>query len=194
VPANRIDMVRQVDEGAVDIAIGWFAAVPERFGRKKLLDEEYVFVMRSGHPLTSGALTHERLLEFNHIAVNYLGSNVGLLNGYLSDQGVLRRVHMEVMALEAPQRLGKDARIAVCVPHFWCLPPILLRCDMIASVPRTLAIEFVKRFGIVMQPDFSGPLDVSVEAIWDRQQENEPAIMWLRDEIVSAATRLWAEV
>jgi DNA-binding transcriptional LysR family regulator len=94
---------------------------------------------------------------------------------------------MEVAALEAPQRLGKDARIAVTVPHFWCLPPILIRCDMIASVPRALAIEFVKRFGLVMIADPGGPSAVTVEAIWDRQQETDPAMTWLRDEISSAA-------
>jgi DNA-binding transcriptional LysR family regulator len=94
---------------------------------------------------------------------------------------------MEMVALEAPQRFGKDARIAVYVPHFWCLPPILVRCEMIASVPRALAIEFVKRFGLVMIPDPGGPNAVAIEAIWDRQQETDPGMIWLRAEISSAA-------
>jgi DNA-binding transcriptional LysR family regulator len=50
VPANRLDMIRQLDEGNIDLAIGWFAAVPERFGRTKLLEEDSVFVVRPGHP------------------------------------------------------------------------------------------------------------------------------------------------
>ncbi len=29
VPANRDDMIRQLDEGKIDMAVGWFAAVPE---------------------------------------------------------------------------------------------------------------------------------------------------------------------
>jgi DNA-binding transcriptional LysR family regulator len=94
---------------------------------------------------------------------------------------------MEMAALEAPQRLGKDARIAVCVPHFWCLPPILSRCDMVASVPRELATEFVKRFGLVVIPDPDGPNVVAVEAIWDLQQDTDPALTWLRAQIASAA-------
>ena len=109
------------------------------------------------------------------------------MDGFLPERGVLRRVHMEVAALEAPQRLGRDARIAVSVPHFWCLPPILIRCDMIASVPRALAIEFAKRFGLVIIADPGGPNRVAVEAIWDRQQETDPAISWLRAEITRAA-------
>ncbi len=108
-------------------------------------------------------------LEFNHVAVNLIGRDGGLVNGFLQERGVLRRVHMEVVALESPQRLGKDARIAVSVPHFWCLPPILIRCDMIASVPRALAMEFVKRFGLEIIPDPTGTHRVPVEAIWDRE-------------------------
>jgi DNA-binding transcriptional LysR family regulator len=187
VPANRVDMIRLLDEGSVDLALGWFATVPERFGRAKLLDEDCVFMVRPGHPITSEAPTLKRLLDFPHVAVNLLGSSIGLMGGYLPERGVLRRVHMEVVALEAPQRLGNDTRIAVCVPHFWCLPPILIRCDMVASVPRALAIEFVKRFGLVMIPHPAGPSAISVEAIWDRQQETDLAMSWLRAEISSAA-------
>ena len=192
VPASRQDLVRQLDAGALDVAIGWFATVPERLGRTKLLSEDYVFVVRPGHPLTAAVPTTSRLLDFNHVVVNYLGSNEGVLDGYLPERGVLRRVHMEVTALEAPQRLGKDARIALCVPHFWCLPAILAHSEMIASVPRRLATEFVRRFGLVMLEDPDGPVEVAVEAIWDRQQESEPAISWLREQIGAAAQRLRA--
>ena len=190
VPANRVDMIRQLDEGNIDMAVGWFATVPERFGRTKLLDEDSVFVVRPSHPLASEVPTIERVLDFRHVAVNLLGSNSGLTDGFLPERGVLRRVHMEVAALEAPQRLGKDARISVSVPHFWCLPPILLGCNMIASVPRALAIEFAKRFGLVMIPDPSGPNWVAVEAIWDRQQETDPAMTWLRATVSSASASL----
>jgi DNA-binding transcriptional LysR family regulator len=187
VPANRVDIVQLLEEGHIDVALGWFATVPARFGRAKLLDEDSVFVVRPGHPLTLEVPTLWRLLDFPHVVVNLLGSSVGLIDGYWPERGVLRRVHMEMVALEAPQRLGKDARIAVCVPHFWCLPPILGRCDMVASVPRALATEFVKRFGLVVIPDPDGPGLVAVEAIWDRQQDTDPALTWLRTQIASAA-------
>ena len=190
VPANQVDMVRQLEEGNIDLALGRFATVSERFGRAKLLDEDCVFVVRAGHALTAEVPTLERLLDFHHVAVNLFGSNVGLVDGYLPERGVLRRVHMDVVALEAPQRFGKGARIAVWVPHFWCLPPILSNCDMIASVPRRLASEFVQRFGLVEIPDPRGPSTVAVEAIWDRQKETDPAITWLRAQILSAAATL----
>ncbi len=186
-PANRLDIIRLLEEGHIDVALGWFATVPERFSRAKLVDEDSVFVVRAGHPLTLEVPTLWRLLDFPHVAVNLLGSTVGLMDGYWPERGVLRRVHMEMVALEAPQRLGKDARIAMCVPHFWCLPPILSRCDMVASVPRALATEFVKRFGLMGIPDPDGPSTVAVEAMWDREQDTDPALTWLRAQIASAA-------
>ena len=188
VPASRVDLVRQLDEGSVDVAVGWFATVPERFGRLILLDEDYVFVVRPNHPLISEVPTMGRLLEFRHVAVNLVGSSVGLVDGYLPERGVLRRVHMEVAALEAPQRLGKEVRIAVSVPHFWCLPPILIRSEMVASVPRALALEFVDRFALVMVEDPEGSETVTVEAIWDRQRGIDPALQWLRAQIAIAAS------
>jgi DNA-binding transcriptional LysR family regulator len=89
VPANRVDMIRQLDEGNIDLAVGWFATVPERFGRTKLLDEDSVFVVRAGHPLASEVPTIERVLDFRHIAVNLLGSNAGLMDGFLPERGRL---------------------------------------------------------------------------------------------------------
>jgi hypothetical protein len=55
-----------------------------------------------------------------------------------------------------------------------------------------LAIEFVKRFGLVIIPDPGGSNRIAVEAIWDRQQDTDPAMSWLRAEISSAAAALAA--
>jgi DNA-binding transcriptional LysR family regulator len=83
--------------------------------------------------------------------------------------------------------IERDARIAVSVPHSWCLPPILVGSDMIASIPRVLATEFVRRFGLAIVRDTGGSDRITVEAIWDRQQETDPAMVWLRAEISAAA-------
>src|SRR5580692_3406917 len=77
VPANRVDIIQLLEEGHIDVALGWFATVPARFGRSKLLDEDSVFVVRLGHPLTSEVPTLWRLLDFPHVVVNLLGSSVG---------------------------------------------------------------------------------------------------------------------
>jgi DNA-binding transcriptional LysR family regulator len=190
VPLNRDDVIEQLDEGIVDVAIGWWAAVPDRFGRAKLLSETLMLAVRKGHPLAGQEVTPESLLRFGHVVVNYLGSDEGLVDGFLAERGVLRRVHMELAALEAPQRLGRDARIVVRVPHFWCVPDILLRTDLIASLPGRLALRCAERFEVVsMPPPFdAGP--VAIEAIWHRRSQADPGAAWLRGQLESVAEKL----
>jgi DNA-binding transcriptional LysR family regulator len=78
-PLNREDVIGQLDECAVDIAIGWWAAVPERSGRSKLMTEELLLVVRKNHPLASGELNADRALGYDHVVVNYVGSDEGLV-------------------------------------------------------------------------------------------------------------------
>jgi len=186
VPLNREDVIEQLDACVVDVAAGWWAAVPERFGRSTLLREEFLLVVRSNHPLASGELTAERVLSYGHVVVNYVGSDQGLVDGFLSERGVLRRVHIELAAIEAPQRLGREARIAVRVPTFSCIPDILLRTELVASVPRRLAQRFTGQFELISMalPFEANP--VAVEAIWHRQCEADQGLMWLRAQIEQA--------
>jgi DNA-binding transcriptional LysR family regulator len=134
--------------------------------------------------------TPSSIFAYDHVAVNYLGNEDGLVDGYFSERGVMLRVHMELTAIEAPQRLGKAARIAVRVPHFWCIPHIIMRTDMVASVPRRLASQFATRFGLTIIEDPFGPYKVTVEAIWHHRAETDRTVTWLRDQIAAAAESL----
>jgi DNA-binding transcriptional LysR family regulator len=189
-PVNRDDVIEQLDAGLVDLAIGWLAAVPERFGRCRVLTEELVLVVRKDHPLTGTDLTPEHVLRYGHVVVNYLGSDEGLVDGFRSERGVLRRIHMESAALEAPQRHGRDARIAVRLPQFWCVPDMLLHTDLIASIPRRLAQRFTELFALVSMPSPFEASPVTVEAIWHQPREAEPGGAWLRGQIGCAAGTL----
>ena len=187
VPANRVDMIRQLDEGRVDLVIAWFAAVPERFGRMKLLDESYVLAVRKGHPLTRGRPTPARVLKFGHVIVDYVGNADNLVDGFLPEYGVMRRVQIDRAVLEAPQRLGASTRIAARVPSFCNIPAVLARSDLVASVPRRLIGELSSPYRIVvLEPPFDSAA-VAVEAIWHRRTEADPGAIWLRRHIESIA-------
>jgi DNA-binding transcriptional LysR family regulator len=189
-PLNRDDVIEQLDECAVDVAIGWWAAVPERFGRSKLMTEDLLLVVRKNHPLASGEPDADRVLGYHHVVVNYIGSDEGLVDGFLSERGVLRRVHMELAALEAPQRLGRDVRIAVRVPNFSCVPEILLRTELVASLPRRLAQRFSSHDELVSVPSPFEASPVTVEVIWHRQCEADRGVIWLRRQIEAATESL----
>jgi DNA-binding transcriptional LysR family regulator len=189
-PANRLDVIRQLDDGRIDLAIAWFAAVPERFGRAKLVDENDVFLVRKGHPLASGELTVAGVLGYPHVVVDYLGNAERLTDGFFLERGVLRRVFIDRSIIEAPTRFGEYGRIAVKVPAFCNVPPIIARTDLIASVPRRLAAELSATHGLVqLEPPYD-TVPVAVEAVWHQRTEPDPGVTWLRQQVELAAADL----
>jgi DNA-binding transcriptional LysR family regulator len=183
VSLNGLDVIRQLDERRVDMAISWFAAVPERLGRAKLLEENYVLVVRKGHPLATGEVTVSRVLSHPHVVVDYLGNGERLTDGFFSERGILRRVHMERAVIEAPQRLGQYGRIAVKVPSFSNAASIIMRTEMVVSIPRRLAREMCEVHDLTaLEPPFDNA-PVAVEAVWPRGTSTDPAQDWLRKQV-----------
>ena len=68
-PSNRIELVRQLEKGRADLVIGSFTELPAGISRTRLLREDEVITVRTGHPLTRGRMTKERLVEFPHVVV-----------------------------------------------------------------------------------------------------------------------------
>jgi len=190
VPANRLDVIRQIDDGRVDLAIGWFGAVPARFGRVELFDEDYVFVVRTGHPLLSGELTPERALGFPHVVVDYTGNEEHLIDGFLAERGVLRRVHVEQAVLAAPRRPARQPRIAVKVPTFSNVADLVARTDMVASLPRRLAGDAQGSHRVAaLEPPFA-TVPVAIEALWHWRTESDAGVVWLREQVKEVAASI----
>src|SRR5438046_328704 len=54
-PSGTLDVFDLLDNGDLDVAIGTFDPVGERFGSTRLLEDQFVAVMRRGHPAGRGA-------------------------------------------------------------------------------------------------------------------------------------------
>jgi len=190
VPASRMDVVRQLDDGMLDFAVGWFATVPERFRRIKLFDETYALVVRHKHPLTRGRLTTARVLGFPHVTVDYTGSSDNLMEGFLPERGVLRRVLFQGAMDEVPQRSSVRGRAALRVPGFSDAPHVLSSTNMIASIPRRLALKMCAEQGLVaLRPPFDTPV-AAVELLWHRRFDADIGLRWFRERIVAAAQEM----
>jgi len=190
VPASRLDVIRQLDEARIDVAIGWFAAVPARFGRATVVEEDWVFIARTHHPLLAGEVSQSRILSYPHIVVDYTGNADNLIDGFFPERGVLRRVHIERVVLEAPRREGRTGRIAVRVPSFATVADVVAQTDMIASLPRRLAASMCGRHRVVLIEPPGDTSTVDVEILWHWRSEVDPGVRWLRAQIAHAATEV----
>jgi DNA-binding transcriptional LysR family regulator len=86
-PSNHIDLVQQLEKGRSDLVIGSFTELPAGIRRERLLREDEVITVRTGHPLTRGRMTKERLLEFPHVVVASAGAMESATDGFPDKEG-----------------------------------------------------------------------------------------------------------
>lgn len=188
-PLNRMDVVRQLDDGRVDLVIGWFADLPERVRRATLFEDSETVLVRQDHPLTEGPVTRDRLLAYPHVVVELTGSEGSGVEGFLDDRGVSRRIWVERLILENGAGADPAGRVAVSVPHYAAVPDLLLASDMVATLPGLLAARAVEHFALVTLPLPYEPLRVGLEMIWHQRTEQDPGARWLIGEIRDATRR-----
>lgn len=181
-------LVEALDAGRADVAIGAFTRAPDRFGCETLFDERMVWALREDHPAAQAELSMERLCALPHIIIA-LAEEGAALDGSVMDAGLERRVVWDdgaVQELFAAQ--GKARRVAVTVPDGHSALSIVSRSDMVAFVPRRLALSFVP-FGLklVDPPDPAPSTEVSL--LWRRDHDSS-ALAWFRSLLKASATAL----
>jgi DNA-binding transcriptional LysR family regulator len=181
-PLNTRDPRRLLDEGQIDLAVGFFPAVLADltaqaqaggiagFDHQRLYEGEYVCVMREGHPLARGPLTLKRFCEARHLLVSFSGRPFGFVD-------------------EALASLGQKRRVVLTANQFYTAGRVVATSDLLTVLPR----HFVKVTGMaqelrVRDLPFAMPR-VHVDALWHRRQAQRAEHAWLRLAIAAAATK-----
>ena len=186
-PLNRLDAVRQLESNQVDLLIGWFGRLPNGIRRSKLYQEQESIVVRAGHPLTQCKVTKERLFEFPHVVVELTGTEENERDGFMDEAGVVRRVWIERALLEfQDETVNLVGRAAVCVPYFAVVVPLLQVTDMVATLPRRLALSLITQTSIVLLDLPYPPITVDVEMVWHQRATRDNGFEWLRHELASS--------
>lgn len=74
--------------------------------------------------------------------------------------------------------------MAVGMPYYAAVPPLLRRTDMVATLPLSLAQPLAK-YGILEILDLPyEPLQVKVEAVWHQRSERDAGVQWLIGEMI----------
>ena len=187
-PSNRTDAVRQLETGHVDLLIGWFGRLPSEMSRQTLYHEEEALVVRTGHPLAHGKVTKERLFDYPHAVVEFTGTEENERNGFLSEEGVERRVWIERVLIEFKDKdVHLVGRAAVCMPHYAAVAPLLQATDMVATLPRRLALWLTNQTQVVLLDLPYSPMAVDVEMVWHRRAESDQGLQWLIQQLVASA-------
>jgi DNA-binding transcriptional LysR family regulator len=168
-PSGTLNVPDLLDRGELDLAIGAFASQGERFSRLSLLADNFVLIMRKGHPsLDTDGLSLEQFAALPHLAISSLAYDTTFIDRALARRRLTRRIQLRAPFLSAVR--------------------ILIASDMVSVLQRRVAEELVRYRPLVIRalPLLSVTLETAM--IWPRWLDNHPAHRWLRD-IVSAATK-----
>lgn len=185
-PLTTRDPRGLLDEGQMDLAVGFFPAVladltaqaqaggMAPFDHQRLFAGDYVCVMRKGNPLARGPLTIERYCAAHHLLVSFSGRPFGFVD-------------------EALATLGRTRRIVLTVNQFFTAGRVVVGSDLLTVLPRHfvritgMAHEFVLR---------ELPLDVVpvlVDSLWHLRQGQRSDHAWLRLAVAAAAQKAFAD-
>lgn len=180
-PFSRTDTMRLLDEGRLDMVIGWFADdLPGRLRCTCLWEDVETLLARAGHPLTRREVTREALAEYRHVVVELSGSGEPGETGYLEERGSSRRAWIERLLLDL--RNDGDTlvgRATLSVPHFASVLPIVAQSDMIATLPRGYVQAALQHGDVVSLPLPYAPMVGRLQAIRHERSDRDAALSWL---------------
>jgi len=181
-PSNHIELVQELEKGRADLVIGSFTELPAGIRRRRLLREDEVITVRTGHPLTRGRMTKERLLEFPHVVVEPAGTRESATDGFSDEARNGKRVSVERALYEFQNgRIGPGGRAAVCVPNFAAVAPFLQLSDMVAMLPRRLALWAAAHAPLaLLDPPYRS---ITTEMLWVEGAAQDEGLHWLLNEL-----------
>ncbi len=165
--------VEALESGEADLAIGNVRAISEDLYYSKLFEDPYVLVCRRGHKLFQRAASQEAYAQADHVVVSPPNSPDDAVRDYLNARGIQRR-------------------IALSVPHFMVLGPIIGATDLVATVTGRVAraIPAGSNTKVLELPFPVKPVTIGIS--WHRRYHRDPGNLWLR-RLLAEGVRVRAE-
>lgn len=159
------DALAALKEGKIDLAIADAWSLKDCQCSEVLFTESFTCLARKDHPRIQGTLTRDRYLEEDHILVSPRGRVLGNVDAALAELGL-------------PER-----RVRLTLPHVLAVPAAVAATDGIvtiaARIAQRLAVEY--QLQVLVPPIALNSFDVAMA--WRSVVTNDPAIMWLRQEL-----------
>ena len=169
-PSGTMNIIDLLDRGELDLSLGSMAIPGERFVVQPLLEDPFVMVMRRGHPASRRKLSAAAFAALPHLGISSTREDSDFVDRWLAERGFVRRI-----ALRAP---------------FLSAAPILVQSDLVATLSRRVAQQFVRNHPLqIREPPFDSPR-VRTVMQWHQRLDGHPAHRWLRQIILSVAKSL----
>lgn len=158
------DILTGIDQGPTDIAIGRFDDLPSRFMASRLMEDEFVCVMRADHPLAQMPLTRETYIACPHLLVSISDSARDVIDLILAEQGLQRYIKLQV-------------------PNAFAAIMALNQTNMISTLTRGAAKILTNYSSLCLKPL---PFDVprrEFRLVWNQRFNQSASHRWLRKQL-----------
>lgn len=166
---DRDYAIRLIENGEVDLAMGWFDRTPPHIASTQAFEDRFVCLCRKDHPLLAvDPPSLDDILAFSHLVVSSTGDRRAAFDAVLAQYGRRRSIGATLMS-------------------FTIVPELLERSDLVGVFTHRAAEYFASRYEIAAVPV---PLEVSPIAnslIWHRRFASDSAHAWLRAQILLAS-------
>lgn len=153
-------MKGDMEEGKVDLAIGFLPDLKTDIFQRRLFRQRDVCLFRQGHPIDGRELTIEDFAQADHVFVD-LGRGHGMVNG-------------------AIERLVGHRAVKLRAPHFTALPYLLLETDLVVTIPEKIARLLASHFPLSVAAHPMQFPDYQINLFWHAKFHHEPGNQWLR--------------
>lgn len=164
-PFVRRPALDALASGDLDLALGYFWGAAPGITIEPLFEETYTVITRLGHRLGKlPSLSLEAFTAAEHVLVSYDGDSSGIVDKSL-------------------QRLGRSRQVVATVPFFFPALALVSTTDVIATVPRRLALGYAEAFGL---RSFEPPLPIrpfQVSLAIHRRRSGSASIAWLASQL-----------
>jgi DNA-binding transcriptional LysR family regulator len=157
--------------GEIDLAVGFALGARERLRSESLFDDDFVLLVRRGHPLSRKRRVRlEDYAKHHHLANTPVGFVPRAMSG-------------------AATPLGEETRIRGSLPYLLPLAALVRATDLVATVPRRALEARVSLDGIaVLEAPIEMPR-VTHAMWWHARFDRDTAHAWLREGVRAAFTR-----
>jgi len=167
--------VADLVEGRADLAIipARSDAFPRGIYTQKLFHEDFVCVLREGHPHTKKKISLDEYVALPHALIAPRGEGGSIVDASL-------------------RRLGRSRRVALAIPHFLAAPHLLVGSDLVLMLGTRVAKKLAAPLGLrVLAPPSELELTgFDVALAWHERMRADPAHAWFRAVVAAAAKAL----
>ena len=168
-PPNPLNIEALMSAAELDLAVGYLPNAPQGLLKSVLFHEPFVCIARRDHPTLGGkALTLNQYIDLPHVQA-------------LPRDGVMYASDID----SGLSSMGLVRKVVVWQPSFLAIPSIVAATDLIATVPRRLAVHAAEALPIAVHdvPLSLPPPDISM--YWHSRCQDDAGHRWLRRKVAS---------